>query len=243
MFKYVLVFKSVVSEHIMLDKLFLDKRILTGLIGLWTIVITGTFGYILYVDDSPFFHFGPNEHVALMGVPIDTWFKWTVVASYTFFASCFADFVSDAIGPFITNTIQDHKTVYIPYSKTTCLLIVQIFTVYAVLMSMISLFVALTQIDFLFIRISADLLVNWYTTHKFLENKETNADAYAYYMQNGHYMQDDSRHEFVKDPDEKPQPAYLASPISSLTSPKTIIDMVNIVSPTSKKFGCENTGN
>lgn len=206
----------------MLDQLFQDKRILTCLIAAWTLITTGTFGVILYQDESPFFHFGPNEHTALMGVPLDSWTKWTVVALYTFFSSCFADFVSDAIGPFITNTIQDHKTVYIPYSKTMCLVIVQIFTIYAVLMSMISLFVALTQIDFLFIRVTADLLVNWYTTHKFLENKKTDPDAYAYYMKHGYYMQDDvnSDHEF--------------------TTAKCVDDDPKLPSsPHDKSFGCE----
>lgn len=173
----------------MLDRLFADKRILTFVIAMWTIFFTLVFGYVLYIDNSPFMHFGPNKDTMLMGVPIDSWSTWSVVALYTFLSSCFADFVSDAIGPFITNTIQDHKNVNIPYTKTTCLVIVQTFTIYAVLMSVISLFVALTQIDFLVIRISADLLVNWYTTHKFLENKQTNKTAYEHYIKHGYQIE------------------------------------------------------
>ena len=55
---------------------------------------------------------------------------------------------------------------------------VQVFTIYGVIMSVIGMFVALTQVDFMFIRITADLIVNAHTTYYFLRGKEVNPELY-----------------------------------------------------------------
>ena len=102
---------------------------------------------------------------------------------YTFVSTCVAAFASDAIVPWITNTVQDHKTTYMPYSKVTCLLILQSFTVYAVIMSVIGMFVAPTQVDFVLIRISADVFINYYTTYWFLKSKTTDTAEYYAWVQ------------------------------------------------------------
>lgn len=167
----------------MFIQIFDDKRVITAVIGLWTLVTACVFLGIMLEDESPFLSFGPNERTMLMGVQLDSWGKWWCVAVYTFASTGIAAFSSDAVVPWITNTIQDHKTVYIPYSKMTCLLIIQTFTVYAVIMSVIGMFVALTQIDFMLIRISADLLVNQYTTFWFLRGKTTDAVRYRQWLE------------------------------------------------------------
>jgi hypothetical protein len=45
-------------------------------------------------------------------------------------------------------------------------------------MSVIGMFVALTQVDFMFIRILADLIVNAHTTYYFLRGKIVNETLY-----------------------------------------------------------------
>ena len=79
--------------------------------------------------------------------------------------------MSDALSPWILNTITDHKTKYIPYSKTMCLLITQCWAIYCNIMGVFGLFLAMTQIDFVLIRMAADLFVNAYTTTKFMRDK------------------------------------------------------------------------
>ena len=165
-----------------LDTLFDDKRVLCLLIAGWTTCVSVIFICIMIDDNSPFLSFGPNPGTVLFGFKLDTWTKWGCIALYTFVSTCIADFTSDSVGPFVTNTIQDHKNLYIPYTKTTCVCIVQVFAVYAIIMNTISLFVALSQIDFMMIRMSADLMVNYYTCHRFMRNKTVNADLYEQYM-------------------------------------------------------------
>jgi len=165
-----------------LDALFDDKRVLCLCIAAWTTSVAVIFVCIMMDDNSPFLSFGPNDRTVLFGVKVDTWTKWACIAMYTFVATCIADFTSDSVGPFVTNTIQDHKNLYIPYSKATCVLIVQVFAVYAIVMNTIGLFVALSQIDFMMIRMCADLMVNYYTCYRFMRYKSVNPDLYEQYI-------------------------------------------------------------
>jgi len=165
-------------ESAMCQSLFDDKRVITVLILVWTIVSSAVFCAIMIDDNSPFLNFGPSDRTVLFGVKLDTWGIWWCVAIYTFVSTAVAAYASDSIVPWITNTVQDHKTQYIPYSKCTCLFIIQVFTCYAVIMSVIGLFVALSQVDFMLIRLAADLLVNHFTTFFFLKGKMVNLRRY-----------------------------------------------------------------
>ncbi len=64
--------------------------------------------------NSKILKLGPNEANQLLGVKMDTWFKWWVTAIYTFVSTEIAVFAGDALIPFFNNVIQDHK-------KTLCL--------------------------------------------------------------------------------------------------------------------------
>ncbi len=165
-----------------LDALFDDKRVLCLVIACWTTAVSTIFVCIMIDDNSPFLSFGPNPGTVLFGFKLDTWTKWGCIATYTFVSTCIADFTCDSVGPFVTNTIQDHKNLYIPYSKTTCVLIVQVFAVYAIVMNTIGLFVALSQVDFMMIRMTADLMVNYYTCNRFMRYKSVNPQMYEKYM-------------------------------------------------------------
>ncbi len=165
-----------------LDAIFDDKRVLAMLIACWTFTICIIFICIMVDDESPFLSFGPNPQTVLFGFKLDTWTKWGCVAMYTFISTCIADFTSDSVGPWITNTIQDHKNMYLPYQKWTCVCIVQTFSMYAIIMGTIHLFVALSQIDFMLMRMTADLLVNYYTTRRFMQFKQVDAHKYAMHL-------------------------------------------------------------
>lgn len=156
---------------IFFEHIFNDRRIISLLLFLWASVSCLTFTYIMVADRSPFLNIGPNSENQLFGVILDSWFKWWCVAIYSFISTAIAAFASDSIVPWITNTIQDHKTKYIPYSPVMCWAIIQVFTFYAVTQSVIGLFVALTQVDFMLIRLAADIVVNHFTTFWFLKNK------------------------------------------------------------------------
>ena len=160
-----------------LDLLFDDKRIAITFMMCWLVVVLFGFSTIGLMS-SNFMHIGPSENTKIMSLTIDTWHDWGMVAAASFLSAIVNDFFSDSLGPWFLNTVQDQKTSYLPYSKGTCHVSLQLYSVYCSFMSVFSVGLLMSQIDFLIVRLSADLLVNTYTTFKFLRGKEVNRRKY-----------------------------------------------------------------
>lgn len=160
-----------------MDCVFDDKRVAVTFLMIWLIIVLTLFKDIGLLDTS-FMSFGPSPTTKFMGVVLDTWYKWNMVACFTLINTSINDFMSDAISPWIINTITDHKSKFIPYPRFVCLGISQLWAVYCNLMSVFGMFLAMTQVDFVLIRMVADLTVNTYTQLKFMRNKEYSSDKY-----------------------------------------------------------------
>jgi hypothetical protein len=154
-----------------MDMIFDDKRLAVVVLMVWLTIVMTLFKDIGLLDTS-FMIFGPSPTAKFMGVVLDSWYKWGMVAGFTLINTSINDFMSDAISPWIINTITDHKSKYIPYPKYVCLLISQLWSIYCNLMSVFGMFLAMTQIDFVLIRMLADITVNSYTNMKFMRTKE-----------------------------------------------------------------------
>jgi hypothetical protein len=160
-----------------MDRVFDDKRLAITVLMAWLTVVMTVFKDIGLLDTT-FMAFGPSPTAKFMGVVLDTWYKWGMVAGFTLVNTSVNDFMSDAISPWIINTITDHKNKYIPYPKYVCLGISQLWAIYCNLMSVFGMFLAMTQMDFVLIRTLADLTVNTYTNLKFMRHKEYSASKY-----------------------------------------------------------------
>ena len=157
--------------------IFDDKRLAVVVLMVWLAIVMTLFKDIGLLETS-FMIFGPSSTAKFMGVVLDTWYKWSMVAGFTLINTSINDFMSDAISPWIINTITDHKSKYIPYPKYVCLLISQLWSIYCNLMSVFGMFLAMTQIDFVLIRMLADITVNSYTNMKFMRLKEHSRAKY-----------------------------------------------------------------
>jgi len=157
---------------------FTDKRITCIIVFLWIGVSIG-FYENLGAFELEFMTIGPSNHTKFMGAVLDTWPKWGYVAGFSLLNTCVNEFVNDALVPWVQNTIQDHKTRALPYSKTTCIAINMMFTVYMQVTMLFSMFLYMSQIDFLLLRLLGDIVVTLYSTHMFLKAKRVDAQAYA----------------------------------------------------------------
>lgn len=160
-----------------INLVFEDKRLTAVLVMTWLVVVLVTF-WSLGVMQTQFVSFGPSPETFFMGICLHTWPRWAMVAVFTFISTAVNDFVGDALVPFITNAIQDHKTIFLPYSKFTCWAITQALSVYGCTMSIFSIYLLLSQLDFMLIRLAADSIVNMYTTYRFMKDKKVNAERY-----------------------------------------------------------------
>lgn len=158
-----------------------------------------------------FMTFGPSDATIFMGMPINTWGRWTFLAMFSFSNTAINVFLSNALGPWMQNTIQvsvslfsrssacqcwmasmhalffqltllkktqDHKCVTLPYKKQVCFFICQMECFYSHIMSIFGIFLFFSQLDFLLIRTAADLIVNGYSTVRFMKHKTVDPDMY-----------------------------------------------------------------
>ena len=160
-----------------MDSIFDDKRVAVCVLMAWLALVMILFNDIGLLQTT-FMAFGPSPTAKFMGAVLDTWYKWGMVAVFTLINTSVNDFMSDAISPWLLNTITDHKSKFIPYPKYVCLGISQLWSIYCNLMSVFGMFLAMTQIDFVLIRMLADLLVNTYTNLKFMRFKEYSPSKY-----------------------------------------------------------------
>ena len=177
-----------------LNTVFDDKRIAITCLMVWLLVVVLAFNSI-GLFHSDFTRLGPSPTTKIMTLTIDTWDRWIMVAMASFTSTCFNDFFSDSLTPFFLNTIQDQKTRYLPYSKATCYIILQLWSVYCALMSIFSVGLLMSQVDFLIIRLVAELLVNTFTTFKFLQGKEVNRRLY--YSESHIKLEEESNHDSI----------------------------------------------
>lgn len=161
-----------------LDHVFDDKRLAITLLMVWMIGVVCAMQSIDLMH-SQFMTFGPSPHTKFMTVAIDTWHKWALLAVATFTNTCVTDFMSDAIVPWLQNTVQDHKAKYLPYRKATCYVISQLWAVYCSVMGIFGVALIMSQIDLLLIRLLGDLIVNTFTAYKFMRHKIVDKRKYS----------------------------------------------------------------
>lgn len=160
-----------------LNTFFDDKRVTITVVYVWFVIVLVLFAW-LGIFSTSYMQVGPNDDLVYMGMPLNTWPRWGTVILFVLVSTSINDIAGDAISPWMQNCICDHKNRYIPYSKTTCIAISQLWALYCAVMSIASIALVFSQFDILFVRIVVDISVNQYTTTRFLRNKTHNTARY-----------------------------------------------------------------
>ena len=163
-----------------LDNAFDDKRVTIACISVWFMVCLIGFTS-LGIFGSEYMRVGPSDTLTYMGMKIQTMTRYMTVVVFVVISTAVNDFASDAISPWIQNTVMDHKTRTIPYSKFTIVFITQTWALYCGTMSVASIALVFAQFDLIMIRLVVDLFVNQYTIRRFLVNKTH--DPYRYHTE------------------------------------------------------------
>jgi hypothetical protein len=164
-----------------LNTVFDDKRIMVGVIWVWLVIVLGVFTEMGLLR-SDFVRFGPSPTTMYVGIVLDTWPKWGAVAGFTAISSFMNDLAGESLEPFFLMVIRDHKTRYIPYSKSTSVVLNQAWTLYCSIMSVFGLYTYFAQVDLLVIKMCVGLIVNLYSSMRYLRNKSHEPVRYLRYF-------------------------------------------------------------
>ena len=175
-----------------IDNAFDDKRVTIACVSTWFFICLAGFTW-LGIFGSAYMRIGPSPTLTYMGMKIDDMPRYMTVVGFVVISTAINDFASDAISPWIQNTVMDHKSRTIPYSKFTMLFITQTWSLYCGTMSVASIALVFAQFDLIMIRLVVDLFVNQYTIRRFLSNKSH--DPYRYHTEFLNEDETDTLHE------------------------------------------------
>ena len=148
-----------------------DPYFATKILLCWLIIVMVIFASCGLFEGA-FFGFGPGPNVILFGIVIDTWTKWSVVVLINFVDMAIVEWGMEIIKPYITNVIQDPKTVEIDRSKASIYFIVNGSEICANIRSVIYVNTVLTQIDFVLAALVGNLISMNITTWSYLRPKK-----------------------------------------------------------------------
>lgn len=159
------------------SNVFEDKIKLCTIMMMWVFFIFIIF-FTFTERGHSFFTFGPSAHSVILGVRLNTWARWCMMACLTFFDTIMMEIVHDCLNPWIMTVIIDHKTKYLPYRKNTLIVISMVCGFFKTTSQTLLMFIMLSQVDFLLIRCLADLVVTYWSTDFFLKDKEFNKEVF-----------------------------------------------------------------
>lgn len=142
--------------------------ITTRIISVWIISIM-TFLFLYTEKDT--FPIGPNAELYILHIQIDTTYKYMAVVSFCFCNSIFRSLNHNILQPMIINTIQDSNNNTIIMSNSLSYEISCISTIYNWFDFFMYMHILMSQIDLLFVEVSADIIMTIIITKYYLDRK------------------------------------------------------------------------
>jgi hypothetical protein len=196
-----------------LNKVFDDQRLMIASVWVWLVIVLVIFSQ-MGLFHSEFIRFGPSPTTKYVGITLDTWEKWSAVAVFSAVSSFMNDMANESVEPFFLCVIRDVKGRYIPFSKLTCVLLTQAWTIYSSVMSLFALYTFFSQADFVMIKLIVGLLVNMYSTMRYLRNKQHEPIKFAqYFQQQDQDSADDSKDMHVLSSSDTENTALRSTPV------------------------------
>ena len=121
------------------------------------------------ISINRFFIVGPNDRLCFLGKNIDTWDKWILYMFLFALTQGFSSASAELSNTWFANQLADPKVVLNPYIAH---LNVQFYYVNWALDNVLTIFTALTQVDFLFASIFGSAIITLSTTFYYFKEKD-----------------------------------------------------------------------
>ena len=118
------------------------------------------------------FHFGPSEDLTFLNYVINTWARWGIFISYMCIDTFINTFGDRIMFPWITNVIMNESNTELPHRKRECFIVTNGYYAYSSIRGILLILIAMTQLDFLLIKILTDFMAQLYITDVYIKDKE-----------------------------------------------------------------------
>lgn len=160
-----------IGKYISRLKLLPIQLIVSRIIILWiSIVLTSICSLLPYAseDQKSFYKFGPNDKLVILGLKINVYWKYSLVVLYCFVNSLIRTLYHSILQAWLINYIQDETKLKSGSIKNLAYEVTCMSTIYNWFDWFIYMNILLSQIDMVFVEISADLIMALITTNYYL---------------------------------------------------------------------------
>lgn len=115
-----------------------------------------------------FYKFGPHDNFIILGIKINTTWKYTGIVVYSFINSLFRAVFHNVLAPWMINNVQDEHKSKMGLKHVTAYEVCSVHVIYNWVDWLLYMNILLAQIDMMIIEIVADLLMTCATTYYYL---------------------------------------------------------------------------
>lgn len=158
-----------------------DPRLVCTIAVIWSVIIVALYASFRESDkDSPLlWNWGPSDRLNFLGVRIHTWTRWILLNSIVTLDTAVNVWILEVVHTWVTLNIyssrKDHN-----FSNRTTLLIAIALNLYTTLHTIVSVFLALTQLDTQVLIIVENLVLTCMIVRTYLTNQDNqNIDLYS----------------------------------------------------------------
>ena len=150
------------------------EKIVSRLAICWMTIIIITIGILYkYMDNSEaqFYRFGPHENFIVVGIKINTMWKYLFVVSFCFINSLMRNNIHNILNSWLINNVQDIKLTKPKQIKLFAYEVTYVITIYTWVDWYMYMNILLAQVDMLIAEILADILISGLITNYYLNSK------------------------------------------------------------------------
>lgn len=140
----------------------------------WMTMIIMTMGFLYkYMDNSEalFYRFGPHENFIVIGIKINTMWKYLFVVSFCFINSLMRNNIHNILNSWLINNVQDIKLIKPKQIKLFAYEVTYVITIYNWIDWYMYMNILLAQVDMLISEILADIFISGLITNYYLNSK------------------------------------------------------------------------
>ena len=146
----------------------------------WIVIISLVLSFLLVntnAEKKKFYRFGPHEDLWILGIQINTYWKWMGVVGYSFLNSIFRTVLHNYLNPWIINNIQDEERSKQHLKKWNVYEVTTVAIVYNWTDWLLYMNILLAQIDMMIVEVVADVLMSLGTTYYYLGTPKKNVEG------------------------------------------------------------------
>jgi len=155
------------------------EKLISRIVMIWMLIIMITISSLYkHMNETGlnFYRFGPHDNFIVIGIKINTPYKYFLVILYCFINSLLRNTVHNILNPWLINSVQDLNVIKPKQIKCFAYEVTYVVTIYNWVDWYVYMNLLLAQIDMIITETLADMMMSGFVTHYYLTYEKKNPE-------------------------------------------------------------------